>query len=92
MADDTDFPPELVQAQRDYYAVDARVDKLVAQLPSSVDVLAGTAAMPAELRAAVDAARAERLKLVDVLYGHEYWETVDDRHAARTELQEIARR
>lgn len=92
MADDNEFPPELLEAQRAYYAADAVVQELVAALPSSVDVLAGEAEVPGEeQRAAVKKARSERLRLVDILYGHEYWETVDDQHARRLELQKAAR-
>ncbi|GII89447.1 hypothetical protein Ssi03_74370 [Sphaerisporangium siamense] len=93
MADDTEieFPADLLQAQRDYYAADAEVERLVAQLPSSVDVVAGEAAWDEDLRAAVEGARAERGRLVGILYGHEYWETAMDKYARRLELQKLAR-
>lgn len=88
---DPEFPADLLQAQRDYYAADAEVERLASALPSSLDVVVGAAVVSDEQRAELTAARARRLDLVDLLYGHEYWAEVDDQHAARMALQKAAR-
>jgi hypothetical protein len=85
-------PPEgLIAAQRAYYEADAAVQEVTASLPSGIAIAAGEAAITPEQRAALDAARAERGRLVDALYAHPWFETVDDPHAARMELQRRAR-
>lgn len=86
-----DFPDDLLQAQKDYYAADTEVNRVTDALPSSVDVVAGAAAFTDEQRAELGAARAERLRLVDVLYDHPFWKDVDDQHAARLALQKAAK-
>lgn len=95
---DYEFPDELLKAQRAYYEADAKVQKLADALPSSVEVLAGTAfedeeqrIAVADTRAQLEEARAERLAIIDVLYGDEYWTKVDDQHAARMALQKAAK-
>lgn len=86
-----DFPQDLIDAQRAYYAAEAEVERVTNALPSSVDVVAGTATFTDKQRAELAAARAERLRLVDILYRHPFREGVDDQHAARLELQRQAR-
>lgn len=89
---DVDFPPDLIEIQRQYAAVDARVQELRAQEPSGPAIARGHADIPESLRAAVDAARAERLQLVEALVEHSFWSEVqkDKRIEAKQELRKVA--
>ncbi len=88
---DYEFPDDLVAAQRDFYAADARVQEVTDALPSSLDIVAGTASITEDQRAELAAVRAERLRIVDILYGHTWWEGVEDPYAARLKLREVAK-
>jgi ABC-type sugar transport system substrate-binding protein len=92
MADYT-FPDDLVQLQRDYYAADARCEKLAAALPPGTAVLAGEATVNAENQEAYEAARAERLRLVTELYAHPWWDGLEKgaRLKAKEALEKAAR-
>ncbi|WP_436759312.1 hypothetical protein [Streptosporangium sp. V21-05] len=88
---DYEIPEDLIEAQRAFYEADERVQAATDAMPSSVAVLAREAAVSEEQREELAAARAERLRLVDVLYRHPWFQTVDDPHKARMALQKAAR-
>lgn len=85
-----DFPSDLIEIQRDYQGVDARVHEIADALPSSVDIIQGRAEQDPALDAALTAARAERLNLLEALIGHSWWRRVDDVPAAKLELRKAA--
>jgi hypothetical protein len=88
---DYDFPPDLLQLQRDWYAADARCVEIGASHPAAVDVVAGTAQVSdAQYRELKDA-RAERWLLTEQLRGHAWWASVDDTPAAKAALRAAAR-
>jgi hypothetical protein len=74
-----EFPEDLLQAQRDFYAAEARVHELVDAMPSSVDVANLEAEVSDEQREALEAARATRMDIVMTLHRHPWWETVENR-------------
>lgn len=89
---DYDFPADLLDAQRAYWEADARVDEVVAALPSSQGVLEG--AMTDEQKQGLADARSARLDALDALNRHPWWgqdEQRGDRYAAWTALQKAAR-
>ena len=88
---DHEFPDDLFEAQRAFYAADVHVQEVTDALPSSLDIVAGTASISEDQRAALAEAREERLRIVDVLYSHPWWEAVDDQYAARLALQKAAK-
>ncbi|WP_055477563.1 hypothetical protein [Sphaerimonospora mesophila] len=89
---DYDFPSDLIEAQRAFLAADARCEELAQQGPPATAIVEGTAAMPENLRQELEAARAERLRLISVLYGHPFWGEIpqSDWFAARMALREAA--
>jgi hypothetical protein len=86
-----EFPPDLLDAQRAYYKADLRVREVTDKLPSASAIVAGEAEITEEQHAELDAVRAERLRLVGVLYNHPWWKTVENEHAARMQLQAAAK-
>lgn len=88
MADD-EFPPDLLEAQRAYYAADARVQEVTDALPSSQEILEG--AMTDEQRRLLAEVREQRLTALEALNGHPWWAGQRDRYAAWKRLQEAAR-
>jgi hypothetical protein len=70
---DYEFPPDLLDAQRAYWAADARVQEVTDALPSSVVVVAGEAEVTEEQRAELVTVRAERLLALEALNAHEWW-------------------
>ena len=88
---DYEFPDDLLAAQRAYYKADEHVQEATDEMPSSVDVLAGQAEVTEKQRAKLTKAREARLLLVDELYRHPWFKTVDDPHKARMALQKAAR-
>lgn len=88
---DFDFPGDLIDLQRAWYAADARCVEVGAAQPSATDVAAGVAELTAEQQAALEEARAERLRITEALQGHNWWGTVEDRFAAKAALRDAAR-
>lgn len=88
---DYDFPPDLLDLQRAWYAADARCEEISAALPRAADVVSRHAAPAAEQEAELAEARAERLRLTQALQDHTWWATVDDRLAAKAALRLAAR-
>ncbi|WP_329521137.1 hypothetical protein [Spirillospora sp. NBC_01491] len=74
---DFDFPDDLLQLQRDFYAADRRCGEISASHPRAADIVTGVAEVTAEQRAELAAARAERLRITEQMQGHTWWETVD---------------
>jgi hypothetical protein len=87
---DYDFPPDLLQLQRDWYAADARCVEIGASHPAAVDVVAGTAQVSEAQHQELKRARAERWALTEELQGHAWWGTVDDKLAAKAALRKAA--
>ncbi len=88
---DYEPPEDLIKAQRAYYQADAALQKVTATLPSSLDIVAGTAAITEQQRTRWASARAARLDRLDDVTRHEWWDTVDDRYAASLALQKAAK-
>ena len=88
---DYDFPADLLQLQRDWYAADARCEEIGAAHPRAADVVAGTAQVSEAQHQELKQARAERWALTEQLQGHTWWGKVDDRLAAKAALRKAAR-
>jgi hypothetical protein len=88
---DLDLPTDVIEAQRAYDAADARVQELSAALPSSVAVLAGEATWDEKAVADLLEARAERLRMLEVLRDLPWWETVPSKLDAERQLRVAAR-
>lgn len=86
-----DIPPDLIELKRAFKAAHARCERIGATHPPAVEVAAGTAVVSAEQHAELAEARAERLRIVEELHAHVWWETVDSRDVAQSELFEAAR-
>lgn len=85
------FPPELVDAQRAFWTAEKRVAEIVARLPSGAAIVAGEAAISEEDRAELEEARAERGRLVEFLYAHEFWKDAPEPERLRQALRRVAR-
>ncbi|MER7126729.1 hypothetical protein [Micrococcus luteus] len=88
---DYEFPPDLIEAQRAYYAADARVQEVTDALPSSVAIVAGEAEISDGQRAELAQARAARLDALETLNKHPWWGEQRDRHGAWMALQKAAK-
>jgi hypothetical protein len=90
---DYELPEDLIEAQRAFYAAEARCAELVAAQPSPVSVAALEAEVGDEQRQALAAAREERLQIVERLHRHPFWSTVDagDKMKVQAKLREAAR-
>jgi len=91
MADNAPPPPEAIEAQQAFDRADAEVHRLVEQLPSGVAVAAGEASIPDDLRAQVDEARQERMRLLKALLAVKRWPDDGGPHAAEAALRKAAR-
>lgn len=87
---DYDFPPDLLDLQRAWYAADARCVEIAASHPKAVDQVAGTAAVSDAQYAELKAARAKRWALTVDLQDHDWWGSVEDRLAAKAALRKAA--
>ena len=87
---DYDFPPDLLNLQRSWYAADARCVEIGAAHPPAVDVVAGTAHVSDEQYRELKEARAARWALTEQLQGHAWWTTVNDKLAAKAALRKAA--
>ena len=87
---DFDFPPDLVELQREFFAADARCYEIADALPSPMAIVGGADVDFTEL----NAARAERLAIMDRLLAHPWFDSLEPskRNAARNALRAAARR
>jgi hypothetical protein len=85
------FPEDLFQAQRDFFAAEARVKEICDAMPSSLDVANLEAEITDEQREALQVARAVQVDIVMKLHRHEWWSTVDNRYEAGLELRKAAK-
>ena len=80
---------DLVQLRRDFLETEARLAAAGRAMPSHAAVTAGEAEPASEeQREAWLALQGECRRLAVAIQGHEYWETVDDRKAARKALDD----
>ena len=86
-----DFPADLLDLQRSWYAADARCVEIGAAQPPAVDVVAGITEVSEAEYQALKQARGERWELTEQLQGHAWWATVDDKLAAKAALRATAR-
>lgn len=88
---DYDFPPDLIDLQRNFDAADRECVERSAAMPSGVEIVEGNIGDIAEQQNALKAARARRLQLAEALQRHEFWTTVDNRFKAKDALRAVAR-
>ncbi|MGC5012500.1 hypothetical protein ACLQ2R_17185 [Streptosporangium sp. DT93] len=89
---DYEFPDDLLDAQRAYWAADARVQEVTDALPSPQEVLEG--AQTEEQGEELARVREERLLALEALNRHPWWgqdRQRQDRYAAWKALQAAAR-
>ena len=87
-----EFPTDLIDAQQAFQAADAKVAEIHARMPRPTAIAAGEATISDELAQAHEEARAERGRVLDVLYGHPWWLEIprEEHEAARTALRQAA--
>lgn len=88
---DLEIPPEAIAAQRAYDQADAEVHRLIADLPSGLDVAEGRATISDEQRQEVARARAVRLERLEALRGLPWWDSVASPLVAEVALRNAAR-
>ena len=84
---DFDFPPDLLELQRAFFAADARCRQISDELPSAADVIAGVDVDYTEL----DAARRAQADAAAGISGHPWLASVTDRLGAQEALRKTAR-
>ncbi|MFI7113931.1 hypothetical protein ACIBK9_46975 [Nonomuraea sp. NPDC050227] len=90
---DYELPQDLIDAQKAFYAAEARCAELVAAEPSPVAIAALEAELSDEQRQALAAAREERLQAVEVLHRHPFWKDLPagDKMKVQAKLREAAK-
>jgi hypothetical protein len=86
-----EFPSDLIEIQRDYEQADAHVEKLVAALPSALDIMTGKPKTTDKQNDEVQKAREVRLQAQEKRDQHPWLQDVDDQYAARMQLWKAAR-
>ncbi|MFF5261396.1 hypothetical protein ACFY4C_20835 [Actinomadura viridis] len=86
---DFDFPADLIDLQRAFYAADRRCEEIGASWPRPTAVAAGVEEISEEQHAELSRARAERLEIVERMAAHPWWDTVD-RLKAKAALRKAA--
>jgi hypothetical protein len=86
-----EFPNDLIEIQRDYEQANDRVEKLVAALPSALDVMTGKPKTTDKQQDEVQKAREVRLQAQEKRDQHPWLQDVDDQYAARMQLWKAAR-
>lgn len=84
------IPGDLVAARRTFTRALEHCADIAARLPSAADVVAGRAEITAEQRERLADARERCRRLAEEMHTHPWWETADDRHAAREALTHAA--
>lgn len=88
---DIEIPPAVIAAQQAYDAADAEVQRIIALMPSGVDVAEGNVSIPDELAGALSEARGKRLEALFALRDLPWWKEVDDPLKAEAALRKAAR-
>ncbi|WP_371785433.1 hypothetical protein [Streptosporangium subroseum] len=86
-----EFPNDLIEIQRDYEQANARVEKLVAALPSALDVMTGKPKTTDKQQDEVQKAREVLLQAQEKRDQHPWLQDIDDQYAARMQLWKAAR-
>lgn len=84
-------PQDLIELRNAFVRADDSCIAVAAEMPSSLAIVRGTATLDPHLRTRSDRAHDLRADIVDRLYGHPWWRTVDNRFAAEQELRKAAR-
>ncbi|MFG2091656.1 MULTISPECIES: hypothetical protein [unclassified Spirillospora] len=85
------IPGDLIAAQGAYQLADEQCERISGALPRSADIADGRAEITARQESELSTARRERLRLVEELNGHPWWNSVDNRHLAKQALRKVAR-
>lgn len=90
---DYDIPPDLIDAQKAFYAAEQRCQTLVDAEPAATAIVALEAEISDEQRQALAEAREERLQAVERIHRHPFWGTVEagDRVKVQAQLRQAAR-
>lgn len=87
---DLKFDDDLVELQREHFRADKRVQEICDAFPPPTKIVTGEVVVDPALKEQLEAARAERGRLLDALYGHKFWDDVPDKFAGHTELWKAA--
>src|SRR5260370_28612791 len=89
---DHDIPADLIDLKRAFLAADRRCAELAERLPPNFDAVGSfvLAEVPVELARGLEAARAERLRIVLAKAAHPFWDGVDNRALADLEVTRAA--
>ncbi|MFC4006671.1 hypothetical protein ACFOY2_05530 [Nonomuraea purpurea] len=88
---DAELREDLIQVRRDFLSAQDRLSAAGRALPAYAAVIAGEAEAAAdEQREEWAAAQEECRRLAVAIQEHPYWETVEDRKAARKEIEAAA--
>ena len=83
-------PPELVDLRVAFLRAEEQCAQISDVMPSALAVVTGAAQVDQEMRDSLHAARTARLEIVQALFRHPWWSTVDNRFAAERELRNAA--
>lgn len=90
MADYDNMPKELVELYAEFLRLDAECERISAELPPAVSETGEVVAMAEADRSTLDAARAERLRVMDEVHQHPWWAEVDSVQQARVAMRAAA--
>ena len=80
------IPGDLVAARRTFTRALEHCEDIAAHLPLGADIAAGRAELTGDQRERLADARERCRRLAEEMHTHPWWETVEDRHAAREAL------
>ncbi|MFJ9537670.1 hypothetical protein ACIRPX_10485 [Streptomyces sp. NPDC101225] len=80
------IPGDLVAARRTFTRALEHCEDVAAHLPRGTDIAAGRAELTGDQRERLADARERCRRLAEEMHTHPWWETVQDRHAAREAL------
>ncbi|RSM93314.1 hypothetical protein DMH25_35485 [Streptomyces sp. WAC 01325] len=86
VVDEFVIPGDLVAARRTFAQALAHCEDMTSGLPSGADIAAGRAEITEEQRGRLDEVRSRCRRIAEELSAHPWWETVEDRPAARQAL------
>jgi hypothetical protein len=84
-------PRDLIDLRNAFLHADEVCAAVADEMPSGLAIARSAVVVSEELRARSDQARAQRARIVEQLYQHPWWTTVDNRFAAEQELRNAAR-